>query len=130
MNNVEHPKNYQLSIDIDILEIIRIAMFNTNLNCYEGYLLGATIEYLFKADKNNELENCKIALYFLTKILKVGIKRKDFKGFEMIIIEKIINIFKNKYLKIVMSDIFYLKLSDAESVLKKYIEEQEKQNEI
>lgn len=125
MSNVEHPKHYQLSIDIDIVEIIRIAMFNTNLNCYEGYLVGKTIEYLFKADKNNELENCKIALYCLTKLFKVGLKRKSFKGFEMIVIEKIFNTLKNKYIKIVMSDIFYLKLDEAENVLKKYIEEQE-----
>ena len=83
MSNVEHPKHHQLSIDIDILEIINIVMYNTNINCYNGYLLGTTIEYLFKADKNNGLENCKIALKF----------------------------------------------NDAEIVLKKYIEEQEKQND-
>ena len=111
MSNVEYSKHYQLTIDIDILEIIRIAMYNTNLNCYDGHLFGTTIEYLFKADKNNELENCKIALYYLTKLFKVGLKRKSFKGFEMIIIEKIINTLKNKYLKIVMDNIFYLKLN-------------------
>lgn len=70
MSNVEHSKHYQLSIDLDILEIINIVMYNTNINCYNGYLLGTTIEYLFKADKNNELENCKIALYYLTKFFK------------------------------------------------------------
>lgn len=129
-NNLEHPKHYQLSIDIDILEIISIAMYNTNINCYDGYLLGTTIEYLFKADKNNELENCKIALYYLTKFFKGGTKRKSFKGFEMVIIEKIINTLKNRYLKIAMSDIFYLQFNDAEIVLKKYIKEQEqKQND-
>lgn len=129
MSNVEHPKHHQLSIDIDILEIINIVMYNTNINCYNGYLLGTTIEYLFKADKNNGLENCKIALYYLTKFFKAGLKRKSFKGFEIFIIEKIIDTLKNRYLKIAMSDIFYLKFNDAEIVLKKYIEEQEKQND-
>lgn len=130
MSNVEHPKDYQLSVDIDILEIINIVMYNTSINCYNGYLLGTTIEYLFKADKNNELKYYKIALYYLEKTFKAENDKLKYTPIEFMFNEKIIRAFKNKNTQMIISYIINLDLKSAEKVLKQYIKKQEKQNEI
>ena len=71
MNNVEHPKHYQLSINLETLDLINIILVKFKLRYLDGFLIGSVIEYLFKADKNNEIEYYKIALYYLEKMFKI-----------------------------------------------------------
>lgn len=65
MSNVEHPKHYQLNINLETLDLLNIILVKFKLRYLDGFLIGSVIEYLFKADKNNEIEYYKIALYYL-----------------------------------------------------------------
>ena len=129
MSNVEHPQHYQLSIDIEELDLITIILAKSKLRRLDDFLIGCVIEYLFKADKNNELKYYKIALYYLEKTFKAGNDKLKYTPIEFMYNEKIIRAFKNKNTQMIISYIIYLDLKSAEKVLKQYIEEQEKQNE-
>ena len=54
--SIEHPKHYQLSINLEVLDIIKIIMTDGHLNAYQGFVIGNVIKYLFRADKKNGLE--------------------------------------------------------------------------
>ena len=129
MNNVEHPQHYKLNIDLEVLDLITIILVKSKLRCLDAFLIGSVIEYLFKADKNNELKYYKIALYYLEKTFKAGNDKLKYTPIEFMFNEKIIRAFKNKNIQMIISYIINLNLKSAEKVLKQYIEEQEKQNE-
>lgn len=130
MSNVEHPKHYQLSINLETLDLINIILVKFKLRYLDGFLIGSVIEYLFKADKNNEIEYYKIALYYLEKMFKIKNDKVKYTPIEDMFNEKIIRAFKNKKIQIIIRHIINLDFKATEEVLKKYIEEQEKQNEI
>lgn len=129
MSNVEHPKHYQLSIDLETLDLINIILVKFKLRYLDGFLIGSVIEYLFKADKNNEIEYYKIALYYLEKMFKIKNDKVKYTPIENMFNEKIIRAFKNKKIQIIIRHIINLDFKATEEVLKKYIEEQEKQND-
>lgn len=129
MSNVEHPKHYQLSINLETLDLINIISVKFKLRYLDGFLIGSVIEYLFKADKNNEIEYYKIALYYLEKMFKIKNDKVKYTPIENMFNEKIIRAFKNKKIQIIIRHIINLDFKATEEVLKKYIEEQEKQND-
>ena len=129
MSNVEHPKHYQLSINLETLDLINIILVKFKLRYLVGFLIGSVIEYLFKADKNNEIEYYKIALYYLEKTFKIKNDKVKYTPIENMFNEKIIRAFKNKKIQIIIRHIINLDFYATEEVLKKYIEEQEKQND-
>lgn len=129
MSNVEHPKHYQLSINLETLDLINIILVKFKLRHLDGFLIGSVIEYLFKADKNNEIEYYKIALYYLEKMFKIKNDKVKYTPIENMFNEKIIRAFKNKKIQIIIRHIINLDFKATEEVLKKYIEEQEKQND-
>lgn len=129
MSNVEHPKHYQLSINLETLDLINIILVKFKLRYLDGFLIGSVIEYLFKADKNNEIEYYKIALYYLEKMFKIKNDKVKYTPIENMFNEKIIRAFKNKKIQIIIRHIINLDFKATEEVLKKYIEEQEKQND-
>lgn len=129
MNNVEHPQHYQLSINLETLDLINIILVKFKLRYLDGFLIGSVIEYLFKADKNNEIEYYKIALYYLEKMFKIKNDKVKYTPIENMFNEKIIRAFKNKKIQIIIRHIINLDFKATEEVLKKYIEEQEKQND-
>lgn len=130
MSNVEHPKHYQLSIDVEPLDLIAIVLKKIKLTYLDAFLVGSVIECLFKADKNNKIEYYKIALYYSEKIFKIKDDKIKYTYTESMFKEKIIRAFKNKKIQIIIRHIMNLDFYATEEVLKKYIEEQEKQNEI
>lgn len=130
MSNVEHPKHYQLSIDLEVLDLIAIVLEKIKLTYLDAFLVGSVIECLFKADKNNKIEYYKMALYYSEKIFKIKNDKIKYTYAESVFKEKIIRAFKNKKIQIIIRHIMNLDFYATEEVLKKYIEEQEKQNEI
>lgn len=67
MNNVEHPKHYQLSINLEVLDVIDLVLSNQEIYVTDGFYLGNVIKYLFRAEKKNGLEDYKKALYYFKK---------------------------------------------------------------
>lgn len=127
MSNVEHPKHYQLSIDLELLDLVTIVLQKTKLRYLDAFLIGSVIECLFKADKNNKIEYYKIALYYSEKIFKIKNDKIKYTPIESMFKEKIIRTFKNKKIQIIIRHIMNLDFYATEEVLKKYIEEQEEQ---
>lgn len=130
MSNVEHPKHYQLSINLEVLDLIDIVLKKIKLTYLDAFLVGSVIECLFKADKNNKIEYYKMALYYSEKIFKIKDDKIKYTSIESMFKEKIIRAFKNKKIQIIIRHIMNLDFYATEEVLKKYIEEQEIQNEI
>ena len=128
MSNVEHPKHYQLSINLEVLDIIQIVISNKKMKNEDSFYLGNVIKYLFRAEKKNGLEDYKKAFYYLNKIEDIH-NFDNYKVSEQLILDKAILTIKNDKIR----DIVYLLLEDvlgATNFLEKYITEQEKQNEI
>lgn len=129
MSNVEHPKHYQLSIDLEVLDIIQIVMSNKKMKNKDSFYLGNVIKYLFRAEKKNGLEDYKKALYYLNKIENIR-NFDNYKALEQLILDKAILTIKNDKIR----DIVYLLLEDvlgATNFLEKYINEMEnKQDEV
>lgn len=129
MSNVEHPKHYQLSINLEVLDIIQIVMSNKKMKNKDSFYLGNVIKYLFRAEKKNGLEDYKKALYYLNKIENIR-NFDNYKALEQLILDKAILTIKNDKIR----DIVYLLLEDvlgATNFLEKYINEMEnKQDEV
>lgn len=129
MSNVEHPKHYQLSIDLEVLDIIQIVISNKKMKNEDSFYLGNVIKYLFRAEKKKGLEDYKKAFYYLNKIEDIH-NFDNYKVSEQLILDKAILTIKNDKIR----DIVYLLLEDvlgATNFLEKYINEMEnKQNEI
>lgn len=125
MSNVEHPKHYQLSIDLDVLDVINLVLSNQEIYVSDSFYLGNVIKYLFRADKKNGLEDYKKALYYIN-LIPVCYFEKNYNEIKTIILNKIINIFENDKLRKIIELVIDLDFATAERLLANYIEEQEK----
>lgn len=131
MSNVEHPQHYQLSIDIEVLDIIQIIMTDGHLNAYQGFVIGNVIKYLFRADKKNGLEDYKKALYYLQNFKSNVEPLFYFSEATKIVLSKVIESFDNLTLKNIIKNVVRLNFKKAEELLEKYITERENvENEI
>lgn len=131
MSNVEHPKHYQLSIDLEVLDIIQIIMTDGHFNAYQGFVIGNVIKYLFRADKKNGLEDYKKALYYLQNFKSNVEPLFYFSEATKIVLSKVIESFDNLTLKNIIKNVVRLNFKKAEELLEKYITERENvENEI
>ena len=129
MSNVEHPKHYQLSINLEVLDVINLVLSNEEIYVTDGFYLGNVIKYLFRAEKKNGLEDYKKALYYLKKIISDS-AYPTYTDTEKKIIEKVLMTVENEKIKNIIDEILFLHLHSSRKSLESYIEEQEKQNEI
>ncbi|WP_455093180.1 DUF3310 domain-containing protein [Parvimonas micra] len=127
MSNVEHPKHYQLSIDLEVLDVIELLLSKQKMHLNDYSYLVDAIKYLFIAEQKNGLENYKNALYYLEKTSYIGYPK--YTPVEKMFINKILENVKGIKLGLIISDVISLRLNLAKHWLRKYIEEQEKQDE-
>lgn len=125
MSNVEHPKHYQLSIDLEVFDVINLVLDNEEISNSECFYLGNVIKYLFRAEQKNGLEDYKKALYYLGKI-NGFYSHLNYTEMEKILIDKILKIIKNKKIREIINHVIYLRFRTAKNLLFEYIEEQEK----
>ena len=128
MNNVEHPKHYQLSIELEVLDVIDLLLSKQKMHLDDYFYLNNAIKYLFIAETENELENCKNALNYLKQTNNIGIY-SQYTATERMLIDKILENIENKKIDLIIYSVINLKLSLAKHYLREYIEEQEKQND-
>lgn len=131
MSNVEHPKHYQLSIDLEVLDIIKIIMTDGHLNAYQGFIIGNVIKYLFRADKKNGLEDYKKALYYLKRFKSNTEHLSYFSEATNFVLSKVVENFDNLALRNIIKNVARLNFKKSEELLEKYVTEMEsKQYEI
>ena len=130
MSNVEHPKHYQLSIDLEVLDVINLVLSNAEISNIDCFCLGNVIKYLFRADKKNGLEDYKKALYYLQNFKSNVEPLYYFSEATKIVLSKVVENFDNLTLRDIIKNVVRLNFKKAEELLEKYITEQEKQNEI
>lgn len=131
MSNVEHPKHYQLSIDLEVLDIIKIIMTDGHLNAYQGFIIGNVIKYLFRADKKNGLEDYKKALYYLKRFKSNTEHLSYFSEATNFVLSKVVENFDNLALRNIIKNVARLNFKKSKELLEKYVTEMEsKQNEI
>lgn len=128
MSNVEHPKHYQLSIELEVLDVIDLLLSKQKMHLDDYFYLNNAIKYLFIAETENELENCKNALNYLKQTNNIGIY-PQYTATERMLIDKILENIENKKIDLIIYSVINLKLSLAKHYLREYIEEQEKQND-
>lgn len=51
MSNVEHPKHYQLSIDLEVLDVIELLLSKRKMHLNDYSYLVNVIKYLFRAEQ-------------------------------------------------------------------------------
>lgn len=138
MSNVEHPKHYQLSIDLEVLDVINLVLSNEeiyaedyqkDISSRDCFYIGNVLKYLFRADKKNGLEDYKKALCYLYKISH-DFYFERYTYTERVIINKVLETIKNENVRGIIKNAIYLKFRITKKLLQDYIEEQEKQNEI
>lgn len=127
MNNVEHLKHYKLSIDLDVFDVIELLLIKQKMYLNDYFYLVNAIKYLFRANQKNELEDYKNALYYLEKTNHIGYPK--YTPAEKMLIDKILENVKDIKLDLIINDVISLRFNLAKHWLRKYIEEQEKQNE-
>lgn len=128
-NNVEHPKHYQLSINLEVLDVINLVLDNEVIDNSNCFYLGNVIKYLFRAEQKNGLEDYKKALYYFKKIDIIN-SPSCYTKTEKMLIDKILKTIENEKIREIISNTIYLHFRLAKKLLQDYIEEQEKQNEI
>lgn len=126
MSNVEHPKHYQLSIDLEVLDVIELLLSKRKMHLNDYSYLVNVIKYLFRAEQKNGLEDYKKALYYLEKTNHIGYPK--YTPAEKMLIDKILENVKDIKLDLIISNVISLRLDLAKHWLREYIEEQEKQN--
>lgn len=128
MNNVEHPKHYQLSIDLEVLDVINLVLSNQEIYVSDSFYLGNVIKYLFRAERKNGLEDYKKALYYLKKIIDDKVC-PNYTDTEQTLIKKILKTVENEKIRNIIDEIIFLDIRSAQHLLQDCIEEQEKQND-
>ena len=126
MSNVEHPKHYQLRIDLEVLDVIELVLSNQEIYVVDSFYLGNVIKYLFRAEKKNGLEDYKKALFYLKK-MNDDKCCETYTETEKTFINKILENIENEKIREIIYDIVFLQFRIAQNSLEKYIEEEEKQ---
>ena len=129
MSNVEHPKHYQLSIDLEVLDVINLVLSNAEISNIDCFCLGNVIKYLFRAEQKNGLEDYKKALYYLGKIDRINASL-FYTETEQMLVDKVLKTIENEEIRKIINNTIYLHFHLAKKFLQDYIGEQEKQNEI
>lgn len=129
MSNVEHPKHYQLSIDLEVLDVINLVLSNQEIYVSDSFYLGNVIKYLFRAEQKNGLEDYKKALYYFKKIMDDKVY-PNYTDTEKMLIKKVLKTVENEKIRNIIDEIIFLDIRSAQHLLQDYIKEQEKQNEI
>lgn len=127
-NNVEHPKHYQLSIDLEVLDVINLVLNNEEISNVDCFCLASVIKYLFRAEQKNGLEDYKKALFYLQK-MNGFYSHLNYTETEKILIDKILKTIENEKIREIVYSVIYLRFRTAKKLLFEYIEEQEKQND-
>ena len=127
MSNVEQPKHYQLSIDLEVLDVINLVLSNQEIYVVDSFYLGNVIKYLFRAEKKNGLEDYKKALCYLKKIMDDKVC-PNYTDTEQTLIKKILKTIENKKIRNIIDEIIFLDIRSAQHLLQDCIKEQEKQN--
>lgn len=125
MSNVEHPQHYQLSIDLEVLDVINLVLNNEEISNVDCFCLGNVIKYLFRAEQKNGLEDYKKALYYLEKT-NGFYSHLNYTETEKILIDKILKTIENEKIREIVYNVIYLRFRTAKNLLFEYIEEQEK----
>ena len=128
MSNVEHPKHYQLSIELEVLDVINLVLNNGRINNIDCFYLGNVIKYLFRAEQKNGLEDYKKALYYLEKTMDDKVN-PNYTDTEKTLIKKVLKTVENEKIRNTIDEIMFLHFRIAQRLLQEYIEEQEKQND-
>ena len=124
MSNVEHPKHYQLSIDLEVLDVINLVLSNAEISNIDCFCLGNVIKYLFRAEQKNGLEDYKKALYYLGKIDRINASL-FYTETEQMLVDKVLKTIENEEIRKIINNTIYLHFHLAKKFLQDYIEEQE-----
>lgn len=125
MSNVEHPKHYQLSINLEVLDVINLVLSNREIYAVDSFYLGNVIKYLFRAEQKNGLEDYKKALYYLGKIDRINASL-FYTETEQMLVDKVLKTIENEEIRKIINNTIYLHFHLAKKFLQDYIEEQEK----
>ena len=128
MSNVEHPKHYQLSINLEVLDVIDLVLDNEEIGNSNCFYLGNVIKYLFRAEQKNGSEDYKKALYYFGEI-DIAYSHSCYTKTENILIDKIFKTIENEEIREIIINTIYLHFSLAKNLLQDYIEEQEKKDD-
>lgn len=127
MSNVEHPKHYQLSINLEVLDVIDLVLDNEEIGNSNCFYLGNVIKYLFRAEQKNGLEDYKKALYYFEEI-NIAYSPYCYTKTEETLIDKILKTIENEKIREIIINTIYLHFRSAKNLLFDYIEEQEKKD--
>lgn len=127
MSNVEHPKHYQLSIDLEVLDVINLVLSNREIYAVDSFYLGNVIKYLFRAEKKNGLEDYKKALYYFKKIIDDKVY-SIYTDTEKTLIKKVLKTVENEKIRNIIDETIFLDIRSSQRLLQDYIEEQEKKD--
>ena len=127
MSNVEHPKHYQLSINLEVLDVIDLVLDNEEIGNSNCFYLGNVIKYLFRAEQKNGLEDYKKALYYFEEI-NIAYSPYRYTKTEETLIDKILKTIENEKIREIIINTIYLHFRSAKNLLFDYIEEQEKKD--
>lgn len=128
MSNVEHPKHYQLSIDLEVLDVINLVLSNREIYAVDSFYLGNVIKYLFRAEKKNGLEDYKKALYYFKKIIDDKVY-SIYTDTEKTLIKKVLKTVENEKIRNIIDETIFLDIRSSQRLLQDYIEEQEKKDD-
>nr|DAW49562.1 MAG TPA: nucelotide kinase [Caudoviricetes sp.] len=131
MSNLEHPKYYQLNINLEVLDVINLVLDDKEISNSNCFYLGNVIKYLFRAEQKNGLEDYKKALFYFEKIDRTNAYScLNYTETEKILIDKVLKTIENEEIRDIVNNAIYLHFRLAKNLLFGYIEKQEKQNEI
>lgn len=128
MSNVEHPKHYQLSIDLEVLDVINLVLSNAEISNIDCFCLGNVIKYIFRAEQKNGLEDYKKALYYLGKIDRINASL-FYTETEQMLVDKVLKTIENEEIRKIINNTIYSHFHLAKKFLQDYIEEQEKKDD-
>ena len=128
MSNIEHPKHYQLSINLEVLDVINLVLSNAEISNIDCFCLGNVIKYLFRAEQKNGLEDYKKALYYLGKIDRINASLL-YTETEQMLVDKVLKTIENEEIRKIINNTIYLHFHLAKKFLQDYIEEQEKKDD-
>lgn len=120
MNNIEHPNHYQLNVNLEVLDIIKLVLDNANVSHYEGFIIGNAIKYLYRASKKNGVEDIKKAQYYL-ELLTQSKYQITLTRFESHIIRQSVKKIEQEEIKTALHSLLNLMITDTQLHIENYI---------
>lgn len=118
---VVHPNHYQLSINIEVMDIINVIV--KDFQGKNAFYVGNVVKYLLRAEKKNKLEDYKKALYYL--IFLENFYNPKINNFTLSILDSVLMSIQNEDLRKCTQRVFEHKFEVAYKILEKYIKEKE-----